>query len=128
MEVGGIRISRMSDIDSAITLALTMTRANKKPFTVRPLKAPKESAAVQSQPETAGTNGNSAVSAPAADPAYITPDQIAAIETRCQDHGISIDRVKAAAKVGALSEIQASRYDGAMKWIDKQIDAMETTT
>jgi len=38
MEVGGIRISHMSDIDSAITMALTVTRANKKPFTVNPLK------------------------------------------------------------------------------------------
>lgn len=38
MEVGGIRISHMSDIDSAITMALTVTRANKKPFTVQPLK------------------------------------------------------------------------------------------
>ena len=38
MEVGGIRISHMSDIDSALTLALTMTRANKKPFTVRPIE------------------------------------------------------------------------------------------
>lgn len=37
MEVGGIRISHMSDIDSAMTMALTMTRANKKPYTVRPI-------------------------------------------------------------------------------------------
>jgi hypothetical protein len=38
MEVGGIRISHMSNIDKEVTLALTATRANKKPFTVRPLK------------------------------------------------------------------------------------------
>lgn len=38
MEVGGIRISHMSDIDSAITMALTVTRANKKPYTVKPLQ------------------------------------------------------------------------------------------
>lgn len=37
MEVGGIRISHMSDIDSPLTMALTVTRANKKPFTVKPL-------------------------------------------------------------------------------------------
>lgn len=35
--VGGIRISHMSDIKEKITLALTATRANKKPFTVQPL-------------------------------------------------------------------------------------------
>jgi dephospho-CoA kinase len=98
----------------------------------------KESAATQERPiDTTGTNGShvkqsptsgetARTPAPSAD--LITPDQIAAIETRCQDHGISIDRVKAAAKVGALSEIQASRYAGAMAWLDKQIDAMETTT
>jgi hypothetical protein len=37
LEVGGIRISHMSHIDSQRTMALTVTRANKKPFTVKPL-------------------------------------------------------------------------------------------
>lgn len=37
MEVGGIRISHMSDIDSAMTMALTATKGSRKPFTVRPL-------------------------------------------------------------------------------------------
>lgn len=43
MDVGGIRISHMSDIDGAMTMALTMTKSNRKPFTVKPLVAPKES-------------------------------------------------------------------------------------
>jgi hypothetical protein len=38
-EVGGIRISHMSDIDRVITMALTATRAKRKPFTVYPLPA-----------------------------------------------------------------------------------------
>ncbi|MFY9293288.1 MAG: hypothetical protein WAP03_21705 [Methylorubrum rhodinum] len=37
--VGGIRISHMSDIDQAVTIPLTVTRASRKPFTVRPLPA-----------------------------------------------------------------------------------------
>ena len=37
--VGGIRISHMSNISAAVTMALTVTRANRKPFTVRPLPA-----------------------------------------------------------------------------------------
>ena len=37
MDVGGIRISHMSDIDSPMTMALTVTRANKKPYTVKPI-------------------------------------------------------------------------------------------
>ena len=38
MEVGGIRISHLSHIERDMTMALTETRANRKPFTVRPLK------------------------------------------------------------------------------------------
>lgn len=39
-EVGGIRISHMSDIEGATEIALTVTRGNKKPFKVRPLSPP----------------------------------------------------------------------------------------
>ena len=38
MEVGGIRISHMSDIGSDMTMSLTATRGNKKPYTVKPLE------------------------------------------------------------------------------------------
>lgn len=37
MDVGGIRISHMSGIESAMTMALTATKVSRKPFTVRPL-------------------------------------------------------------------------------------------
>ena len=37
MAVGGIRISHMSHIDAPKTMALTATKGNKKPFTVKPL-------------------------------------------------------------------------------------------
>lgn len=50
MAVGGIRISHMSDIDENLTMALTVTRANKKPYTVKVLT----NAAPPSQP-VAGT-------------------------------------------------------------------------
>jgi hypothetical protein len=43
MEVGGIRISHMSHIEKPVTMALTATRANRKPFTVKPLvEAPRD--------------------------------------------------------------------------------------
>jgi hypothetical protein len=45
MEVGGIRISHMSDLQADMTLALTETRANRKPFTVRQLAANTKAAA-----------------------------------------------------------------------------------
>jgi hypothetical protein len=41
MEVGGIRISHMSDLDRAVTLALTATKGSRKPFVVKPLAAAK---------------------------------------------------------------------------------------
>lgn len=42
LEVGGIRISHMSHIAKEMTLALTATRAQRKPYTVKPLgDAPK---------------------------------------------------------------------------------------
>lgn len=37
LAVGGIRISHMSDIDRAVTMALTESKKNRKPFTVLPL-------------------------------------------------------------------------------------------
>lgn len=37
MEVGGIRISHMSDLGKAETMALTETRSKRKPYTVKPL-------------------------------------------------------------------------------------------
>lgn len=37
LEVGGIRISHMSDMDAPVTMALTATKQSRKPFTVRPL-------------------------------------------------------------------------------------------
>lgn len=37
LEVGGIRISHMSHIHKEVTLALTATKASRKPFTVKPL-------------------------------------------------------------------------------------------
>lgn len=38
VKVGGIRISHLSDIDKAIDLSLTVTRAKRQPYHVKPLK------------------------------------------------------------------------------------------
>lgn len=37
MDVGGLRISHMTDIETAMTMALTATKGSRKPFTVKPL-------------------------------------------------------------------------------------------
>lgn len=65
MDVGGIRISHMSDIDSSMTMALTATKGSRKPFTVRPLKVP---APERHQP----SSSSSADGAPAAGPDWTT--------------------------------------------------------
>ena len=53
LEVGGTRISHMSHIDKPITMALTATRANRKPYTVQPLKvAAKPKPEPRHDPET----------------------------------------------------------------------------
>lgn len=49
VEVGGIRISHMSDLSAPRTLALTATKANKKPFTVKPLVTAKATTAPPAQ-------------------------------------------------------------------------------
>ncbi len=49
MEVGGIRISHMSDIAEAMTMALTATRGSRKPFTVKPIESHEHDSAIQLQ-------------------------------------------------------------------------------
>lgn len=41
IKVGGIRISHLSHIEGPLTLALTVTRASRKPYTVQPLAVAK---------------------------------------------------------------------------------------
>lgn len=41
MKVGGIRISHMTGLDAPMTMALTATRASRKPYTVKPLTVAK---------------------------------------------------------------------------------------
>jgi hypothetical protein len=121
LAVGGIRISHMSDIDSALTMALTETRASRKPFTVRPLLAPKESAASHGSDGATGSVATKIAANPAPAADLITKDQIATLTTRCADNGIALDDLKAAGKIEQLADMLADRYAGAVKWLDKRI-------
>lgn len=38
LQVGGIRISHMTELDQPVTMALTASKANRKPYTVKPLQ------------------------------------------------------------------------------------------
>jgi hypothetical protein len=53
LEVGGIRISHMTHINGSQTMALTVTRGSKKPFTVRPLVIKQEPAPAPKTPAPA---------------------------------------------------------------------------
>ena len=118
MEVGGIRISHMSDIADDMTMALTVTRANKKPFTVRPIKEsrPKESAASpppNTKPETVTDTGADG----AAD--LITADQAIDIGDKLAEAGIAKERLLKATGVDSIGMLPASKYARALEWIEK---------
>lgn len=129
MEVGGIRISHMSDIADDMTMALTVTRANKKPYTVRPLvlkpgqAARKPSAPVPSLPGS-DAEPPSAASQPAAEPVIevISEAQLLAIENRMELGGISPARLSAkllVTGVKSLAELPASKFQSVIDWIEK---------
>lgn len=56
VDVGGIRISHMSDIPAETTMALTASKTSRKPYTVKPLKVSSQQSAVSDkQPEDLAT-------------------------------------------------------------------------
>lgn len=55
--VGGIRISHMSDITKDVTMALTVTRANRRPFTVKPLAVERDQGQGKTPPAGKGDTG-----------------------------------------------------------------------
>jgi len=96
LEVGGIRISHMSDIDAPLTLALTATRGSRKPYTVRPLEQAEK-------------------------PALITADQVDELDKIATDSGVGVDALLKRAEVSALGEILAADYAGAKKWLEREV-------
>lgn len=107
LAVGGIRISHMSDITDPVTMALTATRANRRPFTVKPLvenAAPtggSSPAGVRKQSVSEWMKGYSAKLASARTPAELTT-LMAADETaiKLRDKG-SVDQKAAVAAAEA---------------------------
>lgn len=63
LEVGGIRISHLSHIGQAMTMALTASKANKKPYTVQPLSvsADRSLDELMSGAAQAASNGSSSL-------------------------------------------------------------------
>lgn len=135
MAVGGIRISHMSDIDSALTMALTVTRANRKPFTVRPLKtaAPKggdahepirnstENSQIGQDSVTGGAYPNNAQDC-------ITADETVVLEKRLDDNAIALTKVKKAFGVERLSMLTPEQLASAHAMIDTTIKNRRSAT
>ena len=138
MAVGGIRISHMSHIDSAMTMALTATKGSRKPFTVRPL-AVATPAATKPAPRPA----------PLSEPAPPPPAQIQddgaghTVELLTFEQGLALgqaleDKLIPTAKLLAaaekvtgevyltLSQLPASFYDRAVDWVGKQASLRPT--
>lgn len=119
MAVGGIRISHMSHIDENMTMALTVTRANKKPYTVKVLSVAKN-AAPQSPPVSSAL--------PAADSAGAAPVISAAqhkrLEARINEVKASRDDMKAYVKktwgVEHLNELTQEQYNVIDAMLDKK--------
>ena len=119
MAVGGIRISHMSHIDESMTMALTVTRANKKPYTVKVLSVSKN-AAPQSHPVSGAL--------PAADSAGAAPVINAAqhkrLEARINEVKASRDDMKAYVKktwgVEHLNELTQAQYNVIDAMLDKK--------
>lgn len=119
LEVGGIRVSHMSDIERPLTVALTMTKQNRKPFTVKPLVTGAKETASPQVAETRETGSEPVMpTTPATDAATISPDESLALEARCTENSIKIPTVKKFFKVERFSQLTAEQLVAAHKMID----------
>ena len=115
MEVGGIRISHMSDIAKPITLALTMTKANRKPFTVQPLRP--TSAAV---PQSGSPSDSRPAEDFASEGSFIDADQQANIRTLCKEAGVELAEILKRGEISALSDMSTGDYDAVVTWLQRR--------
>ena len=106
MEVGGIRISHMSDLQENMTMALTMTRSNRKPFTVKPLAKVQVKEVIESAPDEPD--------------AYITADDLQAILLTVERKGIKgrFDTKLATSKIAAPDKIPLGKVAAIKAWVE----------
>jgi hypothetical protein len=92
MAVGGIRISHMSDIPREMVMALTVTKAKRAPYTVKPLARPPQEPA--RQPEQGRSKADQRA------------DQIVAMFEACDDYAAVEEAArKAKASMDALGQL-----------------------
>ena len=110
MEVGGIRISHMSHISDDMTMALTVTRANRKPFTVRPI-----------QDRASGSNPPSAPpSAEAAGAPSGAESRTDTLHRLCEQAGMVMAQILAKAEVDSAEAMSESDWASAVRMLKKK--------
>ena len=133
MAIGGIRISKMSDLSAPLKLALTVTKAKRAPYEVSPLRLPAgngaggEGSAKNGEPEQTGDTSRAA-SSPAAEPDHVGSEfglpasdggavnlDTAAIEARYRQYCAAKDRKGLIAWLDALNEPAREFVLGRMK-------------
>ena len=122
MEVGGIRISHLSHLDENMTMALTMTRSNRKPFTVRPLPSgATTNAAPQSSTElsSSAASQEAVVQGDIAGAATLTAQHKGEILALLEMANINVNRLLVASKVKSLDDIPDADFKRCLQWIDK---------
>jgi len=87
--------------------------------TVEPPRAKKSYPAPQptAAPPAASSSSDKAAGA---GPRLINADQAIAIEDRCREVGVTVAAFCKQAKIDRISQLQASRYDGALEWLDSK--------
>lgn len=105
MEVGGIQISHLSGLDAPMTIALTMTKQSRKPFTVRPLES---------------VSTAQAASAATFDDPPIDEKQLSTITDLLNAHGVPEASFMAFGDLEATKDLPARLFDKACAWIKKQ--------
>lgn len=117
LAVGGIRISHMSDIDSKVTIVLTMSKQSKKPFTVKPLEKNAASPPLTSNVSNPAAGEDGA----ATGQETITPDEAMALEARCTDNSIKPGIVKKYFAVALFSQMTSQQLADAHALIDSTL-------
>ena len=111
MEVGGIRISHMSDISDDMTMALTVTRANRKPFTVRPI-----------QERASGSNppSESPSSDAAGAPSGAAESRTDTLHRLCEEAGMVMSQILAKAEVDSAEAMSDADWSSAVRMLKKK--------
>jgi hypothetical protein len=113
-DVGGIRISHLSHITEPITIALTASRASRKPYVVKPLKVELERTepVKSASPVMQATQVSSEL---AENVEYITTDQAIVIgDMLAKRADLKAQIIR---KVGGVAMIPASKYQETVDWL-----------